>query len=204
MIFRGKRRRVVDSQQASQGSIIFLNGTPSSGKSTLAGVLQDTLAEPHYHRSLDHFRQGYPDRCWREDDGTLFRRVLHAYLLSLHTLVSLGHHVIAEAVITPDRLDHYLALFADFPVLFVGVRCPLPEAQRREDSRPDRLLGPIDLATEGFDLVHAHGCYDLEIDTSRCAPTEAARRIKAALATPPTPTAFQRLWSARHPAPHNR
>lgn len=182
-----------DPKRSNKGRIILLNGPPSSGKSTLAAALQGLLEEPYYHRSLDDFRRGYPDRYWLADDGTLFRRVLQGYLLSLHAMASVGHNIIAEAVITPDRLERYLTLFTDFPVLFVGVRCPLEEAQRREQERGDRLKGPINLAALGFDLVHAHGPYDLEIDTFHSTPAEAARRIKEVLAAPPIPTAFERL-----------
>lgn len=182
-----------EPKQSTWGQIVLLNGTPSSGKSTLARALQARLVAPYFHRSLDDFRQGYLDRHWLADDGTLFRRVLEGYLLSLRAMASLGHNLIAEAIITPDRLERYLALFADGPVLFVGVRCPLVEAQRREQARRDRLKGPVDLAGLAFDLVHAHGPYDIEVDTARSAPTEVARRIEAVLAAPPPPTAFERL-----------
>lgn len=188
-----------EPERSTWGRIILLNGPPSFGKTTLARALQERLAVPYFHCSLDHFRLGYLDRHWLADDGTLFRRVLEGYLLSLQTMTSLGHNLIAETVITPDRLERYLALFADGPVLFVGVRCPLAEAQRREQARRDRLKGPVELAVPDFDLVHAHGPYDLDIDTSRTTPTEAARRIEEVLAAPPAPTAFERL--RRHEAP---
>jgi chloramphenicol 3-O-phosphotransferase len=93
---------------SSPGWIVLLNGTSSAGKSTLARALHELLPERYYYRSLDHFRQGYADRYWFADDGTLFRRVMKAYLLSLRALALLGHNVIAEAVITPDRLGTYL------------------------------------------------------------------------------------------------
>jgi chloramphenicol 3-O phosphotransferase len=194
---RGVRRMETGLEQSSPGWIVLLNGTSSAGKSTLARALHELLPEPYYYRSLDHFRQGYADRYWLADDGTLFRRVMHAYLLSLRALASLGHNVIAEAVITPDRLDMYLSLFTECPVFLVGVRCPLEVAQRREWARTDRFSGPLDLAALNADQVHAHGHYDLEVDTSLCKPGEAARRIIAALASPPRPLAYERLRAER-------
>jgi chloramphenicol 3-O phosphotransferase len=66
----------------------------------------------------------------------------------------------------------------DAPVLFVGLFLPLAVAERRERERGDRGPGG---AAAFYDLVHAHGCYDLELDTSRLSPSECARRIKQAL-----------------------
>lgn len=193
----GIREMVTEPARASTARIVFLNGAPSSGKSTVAHALHELLDEPYYYRSLDDFRRGYLDRYWLTDDGTLFRSVLHGYLLSLRNLAVLGHNIIAEAVVTPERLEDYLTLFADFSTLFIGVRCPLAEAQRRERTRRDRLKGPIDLTEQMVHLVHAHGPYDLEVDTANSTPSEAARRIKEALAAPPTPTAFERLREQR-------
>ncbi|MFI7707649.1 zeta toxin family protein [Nonomuraea sp. NPDC049480] len=58
------------------GRLVFLNGTPSAGKTTVAKALQEELAEPFFHLSLDELRGGYPRRYWRQDHGgVLFRRV---------------------------------------------------------------------------------------------------------------------------------
>lgn len=177
------------------GRLVLLNGTPSSGKTTLARALQAELSTPFYHHSLDEFRQGYPVGCWRADShGELFRRVLDVYVTTLRTFVLLGHDVISEAVITPQTLDRYLGLFEDVPVLFIGIQCPLPEVERRERTRTDRHAPsppPLDEA------VHAHGCYDLEVDTARYEPVQAARLVAEIIAQPPDPTAFDRLRAQR-------
>ena len=41
---------------------IFLNGTSSSGKTTLARALQAALPESWQHLALDQFRDGLPDK----------------------------------------------------------------------------------------------------------------------------------------------
>ncbi|MGA5763998.1 phosphotransferase-like protein [Nonomuraea bangladeshensis] len=172
------------------GRLVLLNGTPSSGKTTVAKALQEELAEPFFHCSLDELRGGYQGRHWLQDHGgVLFRRVLDGYLHLLRSLTLLGHDVISEAVITPQMLDHYLALFEGIPVLFVGIRCPLEEVERRERGRTDRMTSapPLD------EPVHAHGCYDLEVDTSVQGPAEVAELISAALANPPVVSAFEQL-----------
>ncbi|GAA3535788.1 hypothetical protein GCM10022419_014330 [Nonomuraea rosea] len=103
------------------GRLVFLNGTPSAGKTTVAKALQAELAEPFFHLSLDELRGGYPRRCWSQDHGgVLFRRVLDGYLYMLRDFLLLGHDVIPEAVITPRMLDHYLGLFEGVPVLIVA------------------------------------------------------------------------------------
>lgn len=44
-----------------------------------------------------------------------------------------------------------------------------------------------------YDLVHAHGDYDLEWDATTASPRECAQRIKKLLPHRPNPTAFTRL-----------
>ena len=177
------------------GHVVFLNGTPSSGKSTLAAALRELLSRPYFSLCLDEYRRGYLWRYWQHDDGTLFRHVMHGYLLSLRAMSSIVHRIIAESVVTPERLPMHLDLFAGVPVLFVGVRCPLGEAQRREEARTDRRRGPVDLAVPDFDRVHAHGAYDLEVDTSIFSPAEAAREVATAIENWPATTAFDLLRS---------
>ena len=66
-------------------------------------------------------------------------------------------HVLAE----PAWVQECARLFAGLPALFVGIRCPLEVLEQREKERRDRTLGQ---AWAQFDLVHAHGMYDLETD----------------------------------------
>ena len=44
------------------GKVIFLNGSSSAGKTTLAIMLQQLLDEPYQHIALDQFRDGLPGR----------------------------------------------------------------------------------------------------------------------------------------------
>lgn len=95
-------------------------------------------------------------------------------------------HVLSE----PWRLTDCLSVLRPEDVLFVGVRCPLPELERRERARGDRETG---LAALQYGLVHAHGDYDLECDTSAESPRACAERIRDFLPHRPAPTAFSRL-----------
>ncbi|HEX8971095.1 phosphotransferase-like protein [Oryzihumus sp.] len=80
-------------------------------------------------------------------------------------------------------------------MVFVGVRCPLEETVAREAARGDR---PIGQAASQFEQVHAHGVYDVEVDTSILSARQCAEKVKAHLAQPISPSAFARLLRSRH------
>ena len=44
-----------------------------------------------------------------------------------------------------------------------------------------------------YELVHAHGDYDLECDTGAASPRACAQQIREFLSLRPSPTAFTRL-----------
>ncbi len=81
---------------------------------------------------------------------------------------------------------------SDVWVLFVGVHCSLDELERREKQR-DRIQG---LAKAQLDVVHAHGIYDVEVNTTLKSIEACAEHIKRAFDDTPEPDAFKRLESA--------
>jgi chloramphenicol 3-O phosphotransferase len=151
--------------------IVFLNGTPSSGKSTLARAIHPRLEAPTYYRSLDDFLLGIQDRFW-SDAGVpgLFADMREAWLAGLREIALRGYPVLSESVIFPADLAHYDDLFGDFDVVMIGVRSPLAVATERETRRSDRRTSRVDLDVPGFDDVHRHD-YPLQVDTS-VEPTE--------------------------------
>ena len=72
----------------------------------------------------------------------------------------------------------------------VGVRVPLEILEERERQR---ATSPVGHARSHYETVHAHGVYDLEVDTSRATPDECADAIAQFVRTHPHPTAFETL-----------
>jgi chloramphenicol 3-O phosphotransferase len=76
--------------------------------------------------------------------------------------------------------------------LFVGVHCRPEILAERERGRGDRQVGQ---ALWQLPRVHGHGTYDVAVDTSDLSAEECAHRILKGFASPPQPSAFERLRS---------
>ncbi|MFG2818265.1 chloramphenicol phosphotransferase CPT family protein [Kitasatospora sp. NPDC048365] len=174
------------------GLIIFLNGTSSSGKSSVARELLATLDGASFHLPVDAFhamrsKQGYTEA----ELPQVLRRTWMGFHRAVAGMAAAGNTVVVDHLFSEEwRLADCLELFPAEDVVLVGVRCPLPELERRERERGDRPQG---LAARQLEPVHAHGEYDVEVDTSVLSPAECARRIKEFLPDRPRPTAFERL-----------
>ncbi|WP_371612765.1 chloramphenicol phosphotransferase CPT family protein [Streptomyces clavifer] len=181
-----------ESGEAAGGLIVFLNGTSSSGKSSLAGELLAVLDAPWFHMSVDafHAMRSRPELTPGQLHVTL-GKTWRGFHRAVAGMAAAGNNVVVDHVLSePWRLHDCLDLFAPRDVVLVGVRCPLPELERRERARGDR---PEGLAARQFDRVHAHGVYDVECDTSRASPLECAHLIRDFLPHRPSPTAFERM-----------
>ncbi|MGA4968003.1 chloramphenicol phosphotransferase CPT family protein [Streptomyces pseudogriseolus] len=175
------------------GRIIFLNGTSSSGKSSIARELLHVLEEPYFHMPVDAFHRM---RTSREIDAERLPEVLHRTWRGYHRAVAgmaaAGNNVVVDHVLSEDwRLADCLGLFDPREVVLVGVRCSLEETERRERERGDRPAGLA--AARQHARVHAHGVYDVECDTTATSAADCARAIAAFLPRRPSPTAFERL-----------
>ena len=118
-------------------------------------------------------------------------KLLAGMYRSIAAFAAAGIDVVVDDVIYDQRvLKAAVDALANSLVLFVGLRLPLAEAESRERQRGDRGPGG---AAAWSELVHAHGIYDLELDTSVASPMECAQKIKMALETGHPRRAFHQL-----------
>ncbi|MFI1093174.1 chloramphenicol phosphotransferase CPT family protein [Streptomyces sp. NPDC020917] len=179
------------------GRIIFLNGTSSSGKSSIARELLAILdGDPHFHLAVDGINamRAHKEIAPESLDGIL-RRTRMGYHRAVAGMAAAGNDLVVDHILSePWRLADLLDVLSGFDVFLVGVRCSLPELERRERERGDR---PPGLAAYQYERVHAHGVYDVEVDSGTQSPRDCAEQIRAhvegAVSRGEAPTAFARL-----------
>lgn len=208
------RGRAVMDQAAMPGQIVILNGVPRAGKSSIAAAIQDTFAGVWMNLGVDRYMAMTPARYQpgvglrpggeRPDLEPLIVLLYYALYeaiaahsrLGLNVVVDVGHH---DAYSVPRNILPTCARqLHGLPVLFVGVRCPLPVVMERRCATWG--TGTSDdaawrAARLWQDAVHASGIYDLEVDTAALSAVECATAIHRHLAEGPPPIAFSRLES---------
>ncbi|GAA1587095.1 MULTISPECIES: chloramphenicol phosphotransferase CPT family protein [Kribbella] len=189
---------LTETTPAGPGRVILLNGTSSSGKSTIAEQLMNTLDGAWYLLKIDHFHHIRNRWDWTEEEFLpIFQRTVLGFHRAVAGMASAGNNVVVDHILGERwRLDDCLTVFEDLPVLFVGVRCSLAELERRERERGNRTIGRAALQ---FPLVHDHGVYDVEVNSEELSPAECAAAVGARLDDGP-PTAFAELRASRQPA----
>lgn len=181
-----------------KGHVVFLNGTSSSGKTTLAKALQERLPEPYMYVSLDNFFHMYPEKYLNptnQDEAMILARLIPAVVSGFHksiaSLAQSGNHILVDHVLEENGwLNECVENWKGLEVLFVGVKCPLEIAEQRERERGNRNIGT---ARYQLERVHAHGLYDIEVDTSVLNVEECVTRITALINDKPKEYAFQEL-----------
>ncbi|WP_048440409.1 chloramphenicol phosphotransferase CPT family protein [Caenimonas sp. SL110] len=181
---------------AAAGRVIVLNGTSSSGKSTLARLLQQGFEEPHLHVQLDAFRAmeppGYFDGLSPEVSALRLAALCRAINAATAEYARHGQHVILDHVLPRQGWAYLAQGLAGLPVYLVGVRCDLPQLQQREARRKDRPVGLAESQMSMHDAV----LYDFEIDTSKSSPQDCAQAVLAWFAAKPIAHAFAGMVSA--------
>ncbi len=175
------------------GRIILLNGTSSSGKSSLAKAIQAEADQPYLHIDGDYFWQMFPDPYFDDKPDEIYRpwrgRFLPACYQSIAAFTKNNVNVIIDEVLTkPMTLTWLQQALNQFEVVFVGLNCGLEELKRRELTRGDRKVG---LARFQYPNIHIHGRYDIEVNTQHNTPQACARQILAEMKNGRPFTRFQ-------------
>lgn len=192
------------------GQIVILNGTPRSGKSSIAAAIQTTFEGVWMNLGVDRFKPMTPERYQpgiglrpggeRPDlepligvlYGAMYEAIAAHSRLGLNVVVDVGHH---DAYSVPRGILSACARrLHGLPVLFVGVRCPVEVVMERRratwGANDASAPMPVGLWQQA---VHVPGIYDLEVDTSVLSPEACADAIRQRLEGGPPPSAAQRL-----------
>ena len=147
-----------------KGRIIFLNGTSSAGKSTIARALRPALEPQFCYYASDQLADGSfrPIDSGAREAGR--ERFFQGFHRSIAAFADAGNDLLVEHIVEEQSwADELRTLLAPFDVFWVGVHAPAGEIERRERLRGDRRIG------EGLFHLNTHGyCrYDLEVDATR-------------------------------------
>jgi len=177
-------------------NIILLNGTSSSGKTSIARSIQylssdnwltfgvDTFIEMTPYLPPDKDGEYFVFVAGDNDRGSLMSvkskpigdKLFGAMADFASLLADRENNIIIDEVLFNDQqLKSYVDKLEKHTVYFVGVKCDLEIMQEREFLRRDRDLG---LSNDQFDRVHS-GIreYDLIVDTSNISAFKVAKEI---------------------------
>jgi chloramphenicol 3-O phosphotransferase len=195
----------VTSLDPTSGQIIILNGAPRAGKSSIAGVIQETFEGVWINFGVDLFMQMTPKKYHPsiglrpgEEGHAVYGLVPTLYAAMFEAVAAMsraGMNVVADVGMhRAEVVSDCGRRLAGLPVLFVGVRCPIEEVMRRREAtwgRDERVTRAGEVWTEGDPIpepvmrwqeqVHGAWEYDLEVDTSLMDPGESATAIRRRL-----------------------
>jgi chloramphenicol 3-O phosphotransferase len=185
-----------------QGIIVLMNGTSSSGKTSISIELMNQKEIPFHYLSIDNFIKEFNNKFLdvaeptREVDQQsiaqiIFDPLFSVYYSTIKLFSEIGVNVIVDTVIDNDKwFNECLDLFFDQPTLFIGVICSKEELIRREQTRGDRNIG---LAASQFSKVYCIDEYDLEVNTEEMNPIECAEKILSFIKSNKEYSVFKKL-----------
>lgn len=168
---------------------IFLHGTGSIGKTSIAKALQECLDEPYLHVGFDIFVPMMPSsyilegrkaqegiRFMKDGTGNLAFQVgpvgkqfLSGIMHAISALAKQGNNIIIDEVIDDEKYKEYLLALAFCRQIHVGLYAPIEIIEKREKERGDRLHGQ---ARRDYEKVHLGKKYDIKIDAGELSPGE--------------------------------
>ena len=140
------RKEIVDT---NQGQIVILNGTPRSGKTSIAHSIQDTFEGIWVNMGVDPFKKlihpkryspgigfrptskGYPELepIIIQLYEAMYESIAAHSRLGINVVVDVGHH---DCYSTPLGIfRNCLMRIHRLPVFIVGIRCPVAQIMER-------------------------------------------------------------------------
>ena len=161
----------------NKGTIIYLNGVTSTGKTTIVEALRATEHSDFYYLSDDLFEDHIIDieytapGYWQKLSEAVFLMYKTARLFSDN-----GKTVVIDSMLmeSPEFGPHYkrmLDIFDGYPLILVHVHCPLEICRQRNLKRSDRHEFQ---SAEQSEVMAKNVRYDLDLDTSLLTPEQCA------------------------------
>ncbi len=155
------------------GVVFVLNGTSSSGKTTLAKELQQQFEEVYLHCSSDMFWNMTPRHI--PASSINFPNLKLAMAQSIKSLALTGHNVVVDTIfLGRQSQDDITRSLGNIERITVKIECSLAELNRREQVRGDRKPG---LAASQITTAHTDIIYDLTINTDENSPHECVQKL---------------------------
>ena len=192
--------------------IILLNGTSSSGKTTIAKSMQEQYSGIFLLYGIDSVVQNaFPVKCDyppfnkdaiqvivnKVDGQPVAKLIISPFMYPVYKaavsfyqrLSQLGYDIIVDEVLFDEnRINQYFELLRDEKIYFVGVKPQKEVAIQREIERKDRFRG---FAAGLYDEVYnSLFTYDLVIDSGQSTPEKSASEILRFLRENKNPKGF--------------
>lgn len=163
----------------NKGTIIYLNGVTSSGKTSIVEALREAGAD-FYYLSDDIFEDNIIDIEY--DVPGYWEALAEAVFLMYRTAAlfsDYGKTVVLDSMLLekPAFSPHYnrmLEIFREHPLKVVDVYCPLEICCQRSAARSDRYENQ---PREQAAVMAKNVRYDLHLDTSRYTAAQCAGKI---------------------------
>ena len=167
--------------------IIFLHGTSSSGKTSIANQILQQSRIDFVHLEMDQVFEDDP-KSIQENGRTVY--VHRPMWLRLECTLAKGSNVILDGFFGSEReLSYYIKPFSMAKIYVIRIYAPSEVCTIRESRRADRTHKGV--AAYFHKVIESNFLgYDLLIDTSKIKPSKSATKILEFLKINPLPMAF--------------
>ena len=166
-----------------KGTIVYLNGVTSSGKTSIVEALRKRGVD-FYYLSDDIFEDHIIDveyndpQYWAVLSEAVFLMHETARLFSDHGKTVVIDSMLLESAAFAPHYRRVLEIYRGYPLRMVEVFCPLEVCRQRNLQRSDRYKNQSE---EQAAIMTKDVFYDLRLDTSLLSPVQCAVRIVDAL-----------------------